>query len=74
MSEEAPTLITEEVSISKLGTMLYELIKRNPVMTVLIICLIGVVVYYFVNVRPLKGSSFTHDHEHYQHTMPSNLE
>lgn len=71
MSEEAPAQIIEDISISKIGNMIYELIKRNPVMTVLTVCLIGVVIYYFINVRPFKGSSFTHDHEYYHQSMPS---
>lgn len=67
MSEEAIPIVTEEVSISKVWNMTYELIKRNLFVTFLVCCLIGLIIYYFVKVHPFKGSSFTHDHEHYHH-------
>ena len=71
MSDEVvATPVIEDVSINKLFTMAVELVKRNPLITFLIICLIGVIVYYFINVRPFKGSSFTHDHENYHYSQP----
>ena len=71
MSDEVvATPVIEDVSINKLFGMAVELVKRNPLITFLVICLIGVIIYYFINVRPFKGSSFTHDHEHYHHVQP----
>jgi hypothetical protein len=77
MSEEVPVLIPaptieptpscNNASLNNIFNMLVELIKKNKMMTLLICVLIGVVIYYFIKVRPFKGSAFTHDHENYHH-------
>jgi len=73
MSDEIiATPVIEDVSINKLFNMTCHLVKRNLLITFLLLCLIGVIIYYFVNVRPFKGSSFTHDHENYHYTQPQN--
>jgi hypothetical protein len=78
MSEEVPVLVQapsilpdsscNEPSINNIFNMLVELVKKNKLMTFFIIVLIGVIIYYFIKVKPFKGSAFTHDHDHYHHS------
>jgi hypothetical protein len=78
MSEEVPVLVQassilpestcNEPSINNIFNMLVELVKKNKLMTFFIIVLIAVIIYYFIKVKPFKGSAFTHDHDHYHHS------